>query len=639
MPFKNTVENLAAFKAEAVTKSTEQTIPSKKTFTNTITFDDNILVRGNLVSEGGFEVGIEDLSTASNLENDLGNASVIQKNIALDSVTWESDDENVATVDSHGNILAVGPGTATISATKIEDNVIYQGSCDVTVSIPNSPLFNSVVPSETILYTLDGSLPGTGSAYATENTATQDGITWKVQGNVTTNPWRIGGKSLTEENRVVYSTGQISGTIAKVSVAHGNFFGSSSKVVIHSLTLIVAQDADFQNVLYTETSYSISANSTSNFICPQSTIEEEYWTNAYYKLIYVISINTATNSGIELNSVTFYEGYEYIPATGIELDISQLTLMEGTEAQLTATVSPVDASNKNVLWSSADPSVATVSASGVVTGLTIGDTSITATSQDGGFTDVCSITVTDQAFDELKLNASSIDIRVGKTYKLKAYYNVKNIATGDSAIALGRGNTIHNNMAFAYGDCLESTADGQTLFGKYNNLESTAKFVIGNGTDTDHRSNAFEVHLDGRATVGANPTQDKDVATKEYVDENKGTKLYRHHFDIVVGHLDLPLIPEGTAAFINVNALSTSGEEWETLSELDGGGFIVSAFGTIPNVYDYIFELKLYYNTLNTLLLNIHDLTDNTVKAVTITTVNNGQTPSTFELQDGVTPL
>lgn len=117
------------------------------------------------------------------------------------------------------------------------------------------------------------------------------------------------------------------------------------------------------------------------------------------------------------------------------------------------------------------------------------------------------------------------------------------------------------------------------------------------------------------------------------------TKLYRHHFDIVLGHDDVAVIPAGSTVSINVNALSNSATPWQTLSELDGGGYIVAAFGNIPNNYSYVFELKLYYNALGTLLLNVHDLTDNTVKALTATTVGGGQTPSTFALQDSVSAL
>lgn len=120
-----------------------------------------------------------------------------------------------------------------------------------------------------------------------------------------------------------------------------------------------------------------------------------------------------------------------------------------------------------------------------------------------------------------------------------------------------------------------------------------------------------------------------------------GGKLYRHHFDIVLKHVDLASIPDGAEVRINVNALSNSATPWATLSELDGGGFIVAAFGTITSpvvVTSYVFELKIFYSSLNTLLIDIHDLTDGTVKCAALTTVNGGS-PNTFALQDSVTPI
>ena len=139
-----------------------------------------------------------------------------------------------------------------------------------------------------------------------------------------------------------------------------------------------------------------------------------------------------------------------------------------------------------------------------------------------------------------------------------------------------------------------------------------------------------------------------NYATIAVVDDitQKATCLYRHHFDIPLNNTDLAIIPAGYAVNINVNALSTSGTAWETLSELDGGGFIVSAFGTMCLISDptqidttRVFELKIYYNALGTLLLNIHDLTDNSVTAVAITSVSSGQTPSTYEIDDSVAKL
>ena len=88
-----------------------------------------------------------------------------------------------------------------------------------------------------------------------------------------------------------------------------------------------------------------------------------------------------------------------IPVTGVTLDKSSLTLAEGGSAQLTATVKPDNASNKAVTWESGDTSVATVDTNGKVTAVGAGTATITATTQDGGKTATCVVTVTAQTYN------------------------------------------------------------------------------------------------------------------------------------------------------------------------------------------------------------------------------------------------
>lgn len=83
----------------------------------------------------------------------------------------------------------------------------------------------------------------------------------------------------------------------------------------------------------------------------------------------------------------------YIPVTGITLDKTELTLEEGEMEVLKATVEPLGASDPTVIWASSDETVAVVSG-GVVKGLSSGTATITATTQDGGFTASCTVTVT-----------------------------------------------------------------------------------------------------------------------------------------------------------------------------------------------------------------------------------------------------
>jgi uncharacterized protein YjdB len=84
-----------------------------------------------------------------------------------------------------------------------------------------------------------------------------------------------------------------------------------------------------------------------------------------------------------------------IPVTGVSVVPTTASIDVDDTVQLTATVAPSDATNKNVSWSSSDTAVATVSSSGLVTGVAEGTATITVTTEDGSFTAQCTITVTD----------------------------------------------------------------------------------------------------------------------------------------------------------------------------------------------------------------------------------------------------
>ncbi len=84
-----------------------------------------------------------------------------------------------------------------------------------------------------------------------------------------------------------------------------------------------------------------------------------------------------------------------IAVTGVSLDQSNISLVEGNTQQLSATISPANATNQNVTWSSSDNNIATVSATGLVTAVATGNAIITVTTEDGGYTATGSVTVTE----------------------------------------------------------------------------------------------------------------------------------------------------------------------------------------------------------------------------------------------------
>ena len=107
--------------------------------------------------------------------------------------------------------------------------------------------------------------------------------------------------------------------------------------------------------------------------------------------------------------------------TQVELDKTSLELTEGGTARLTATILPDNATNKNVTWSTSDASIATVT-DGVVTAVAPGTATITVTTEDGGKTATCAVTVAAATVPVtgVTLNKTSTSLYVGDTETLTA---------------------------------------------------------------------------------------------------------------------------------------------------------------------------------------------------------------------------
>jgi len=105
---------------------------------------------------------------------------------------------------------------------------------------------------------------------------------------------------------------------------------------------------------------------------------------------------TAENGDVKVYTVTVYREeatIETIAVTGVSLDQTSVSMKIGESAQLTATVLPENATNKNVTWSSSNSAVATVSADGLISAGSEGSATITVTTADGGFKATCNVDV------------------------------------------------------------------------------------------------------------------------------------------------------------------------------------------------------------------------------------------------------
>lgn len=117
-----------------------------------------------------------------------------------------------------------------------------------------------------------------------------------------------------------------------------------------------------------------------------------------------------------------------VKVTKIKLNKKSASIMKGKTLTLKATISPANATNKNVTWKSSNKKVATVK-NGVVTAVAKGTATITVTTKDGGKTATCKITVKNPiAVKSVKLNKSKASLEKGKTLALKATIAPSNAA-------------------------------------------------------------------------------------------------------------------------------------------------------------------------------------------------------------------
>lgn len=113
-----------------------------------------------------------------------------------------------------------------------------------------------------------------------------------------------------------------------------------------------------------------------------------------------VSVGSATitaktaDGGFTATCTVTVEEAPIVHPTGVSISKTSINLQIGGSETLTATVTPADANNKNVTWSTSDATVAAVDKNGKVTGIKAGNATITATTEDGGKTATCSVTVT-----------------------------------------------------------------------------------------------------------------------------------------------------------------------------------------------------------------------------------------------------
>ena len=160
-----------------------------------------------------------------------------------------------------------------------------------------------------------------------------------------------------------------------------------------------------------------------------------------------------TIGGAAFSGTIILEGYTFVAVTDVTASPTILELEVGGEiGTLAVIVSPANATNKDVIWSSSNTSIARVYSSGMVFPVSAGDAIITVETVNGGLTATCVVKVTDPvgndsvhstAFSAYPNPASGVvtvkGLTIGKTIKI---YNVTGALVG-SHIAQGEEMTIN----------------------------------------------------------------------------------------------------------------------------------------------------------------------------------------------------
>ena len=109
-------------------------------------------------------------------------------------------------------------------------------------------------------------------------------------------------------------------------------------------------------------------------------------------------------------------------AKGIKLNTKHLDGSLNNSYKIECVFNPTNTTNQNVTWTSSNNSVCTVT-DGVVNCVGLGNAIITATSEDGGFTDTCEVTVTTKIMTGLSISKRNATLKPGKSRTLSVVFS------------------------------------------------------------------------------------------------------------------------------------------------------------------------------------------------------------------------
>lgn len=348
--------------------------------TITVTSKENPSIMAKCLVKVGAPVLVTDVTVQPaelNLKTDGTyqlSVSVLPSNADERGVTFESSNTAVATVSASGLITAKGPGTATITVTA-KDSSGKKATCTVTVTQPVKGV--TVSPSSVVIQ--KDNVQKLTASVVPEN-ATNKKLIYKSSNEtvaVVSNDGIITARSegwatitvCSEENQAIYGTCTVKVGlpvyVTKITLDTTNvtmWAGATRQLGVS----IEPANADIKTVTYGSSNPDVATVSSNGLI------------TAKKKGTATITVTATDGSGKSASCAVIVKQ----PVTGIQITPNGFTLVKGDVKDLKANVSPADADNPDVIWTSSNTNIAAVSSKGQVTAVNEGSCVITATCKD-----------------------------------------------------------------------------------------------------------------------------------------------------------------------------------------------------------------------------------------------------------------
>lgn len=340
------------------------------------------------------------------------NVTVLPENASVPDVNWSSDNAKVAKVSDTGLVTGLSAGVATIHAVTRDGGKM--ATCLVKVGTPVSGI--SLSKSSASMYVGDSPLALT--AAITPSNASDKSVVWSSSDASVASVTAGSGLDATV-TPVAAGTATIT-----VSTQDGKFSASCVLTVMQHVTGVSISKSSL--TLYTGQTETLSAQ-----VKPDDATDTRLTWSSSDKTVATVANGkvTALKAGsVQIRVTSFEGGFQDVcnltvkqHATGLDLSASTLTIYLGQTVTMTATVLPSDASDKSVTWTSSNSDIVSVTQNGSVTANAMGEAEITATSNDGGFSKSCKVTVIEPLVPatSLTLTPKTMSLNIGESGSLE----------------------------------------------------------------------------------------------------------------------------------------------------------------------------------------------------------------------------